>query len=467
MSYLFSWLALTNDFNREGMPSAEGPNYAIHRYHFRHRQHILLATSDTSHAAEKFAALIQNDFPGHNLQLRYLDIDISRLPEVKSAVEGVLMDYADAQMDIFFSPGSSLMQVSWYLCHTTLNLRTRLLQLMRPEHSRNPEFPDLEEIETLDAPHKSGLMLQQHKMETAKPPNAPFIASVQEEAYRKAQLVAATDRITTVIYGDSGTGKELIARQIYTHSVRKHKPFRTVNCSALSDQLLESRLFGYKKGTFTGAYKDTKGMFEEADGGTLFLDEIGDISWYMQQVLLRVLQEHEIEPLGGHPKKVNVRVIAATNNDLYDLCRQGRFRWDLFYRLTVAEIHLPPVAQFSRKDKQGLINHFIGQKQKALHKDFQLQPDKQVWEQLLNYAFPGNIREVENLIAGLYVLNKPGIQLTDLPHRMLQHRLEPHQRSLQAAQQAHIRKILAETGGNKSQAARILGISLNTLKKKI
>ena len=145
--------------------------------------------------------------------------------------------------------------------------------------------------------------------------------------------MAQTDDVTVLILGESGTGKENLAKYIHKNSIRKEKPYITVNCSAFNDQLLESRLFGYKKGAFTGADKDTIGLFEMADEGTIFLDEIGYISPYMQQSLLRVLQEKEIMPLCGKPKKVDVRIIAATNQNLVKLCEEKHFRWDLYYRL--------------------------------------------------------------------------------------------------------------------------------------
>ena len=463
--FLFSWLARTNDFYNNGAVNTGGPNYMFHRYHYSHQKHILLATSDTASLVKKLTNRIQHDFPDHEITWHYLNFNINRLSEVKSGVERILMDYSDYPADIFFSPGSSIMQVAWYLCHTTLNLDTRLVQLLRPEHSQNKNFPDLEEIETIDAPHKSGLMLQERTIDKKQSPDAPFIAKVQEDAYDKAKLIGNTDPVTAVIYGESGTGKELIARHIYRNSIRKDKPFRVVNCTAISDQLLESRLFGHKKGTFTGAISDKDGLFEEADGGTIFLDEIGDISAYMQQALLRVLQEKEIEPVGGKPKKIDVRIIAATNRDLFELCRTGHFRWDLYYRLTVSEIHLPAVSQFSDKDKHDLITYFIRKKRKELRKNFEITLYQKVWEWLLSYSFPGNIREVENLIAGLYVLHKSKIDLLDLPLRL--EREEYDRSSLKAVQLRHIRNVLKKTKGNKSQAARILDISLNTLKKKL
>ena len=463
--YLFSWLARATDFYDDGTVNTDGPNYVFHRYHYAHREHIVLATPDTEALVIQLTNRIRSDFPEHKIVYQYLDVNINKLSEVKSAVERILMDYADYPADIFFSPGSSIMQVAWYLCHTTLNLDTRLVQLLRPEHSQDKIFPDLEEIETIDAPHKSGLLLQQHRIDKKQSPDAPFIAKVQEDAYEKAKLVGNTEPVTAVIYGDSGTGKELIARHIYQNSIRTNKPFRTVNCTAMSDQLLESRLFGHKKGTFTGAISDRRGLFEEADGGMIFLDEIGDISPYMQQALLRVLQGKEIEPVGGKAKTVDVRIITATNKDLYELCRSGHFRWDLYYRLNVAEIYLPPVSQFSASDKRALINYFIRQKRKELHKNFEISLHKKAWERLQSYSFPGNIREVENLIAGLYVLHKSRIELKDLPRRL--EREEHDQRSLNAVQRNHIRRVLKETNGNKSQAARILNISLNTLKKKL
>ncbi|SHE47881.1 sigma 54-interacting transcriptional regulator [Clostridium fallax] len=208
---------------------------------------------------------------------------------------------------------------------------------------------------------------------------------------------ASKSTSTVLIRGESGTGKELIAKAIHNNSLRKDKPFVRVNCAAIPENLLESELFGFEKGAFTGAIKSKPGKFTIADGGTIFLDEIGDMPVYMQVKLLRVLQEKEIESLGGlEPHKIDVRVIAATNRDLESLMKSGDFREDLYYRLNVLSINLPTLKE-RKADIPLLVEHFIAKLNKKLNKNIK-SIDSDCMNLLQNYSWPGNIRELENII---------------------------------------------------------------------
>jgi transcriptional regulator with GAF, ATPase, and Fis domain len=229
---------------------------------------------------------------------------------------------------------------------------------------------------------------------------------------------AATD-YPVFIYGESGTGKELLAREIHSRSPRRNKPFLTQNCSAIPDTLLESELFGYKKGAFTGADRDKMGLFEAADGGTLFLDEVGEMPFNLQAKLLRVLQEHEIKPLGdSRTKTVDVRIITATNRDLQAAIRDKDFRQDLFYRLNVLPLRLPPLRERA-EDVPLLARHFL--KREAEH--MRLKPkiiSREALEFLMAYPWPGNIRELENIIKQLMVVvHFEVIELRDFPEHFL------------------------------------------------
>jgi DNA-binding NtrC family response regulator len=230
---------------------------------------------------------------------------------------------------------------------------------------------------------------------------------------------------------------------------------------------LESRLFGYKKGAFTGADKDTKGILEEAKGGTVFLDEIGDISPYMQQSLLRVIQNNEITPVGGTPKKIDVRFITATNKNLAELCKQGKFRWDLYFRLNVAEIELPNLMERKKDEIKELIQFFIKQKKKELKKSSQLSLTKEAMDVLQHYTYPGNVRELENLIESLYVFHDDEITKQDLPGKV---KRVPEEKSLhwKDVEKAHIKKVLKLFNGNQKQTKEAIGYgSINTLKNKL
>lgn len=229
---------------------------------------------------------------------------------------------------------------------------------------------------------------------------------------------SAESDVAVLIQGESGTGKELVACAVHACSDRKEKQLITVNCSALSESLLESELFGHIKGAFTGAIRDRKGRFEEADGGTIFLDEIGEISPLIQIKLLRVLQQKEIERVGESMKRmINIRIIAATNKDIYQLVKEERFREDLYYRLKVFPIHLPPLRK-RKDDIPLLVNHFIDINNKNTGKRIQ-GISQAAMSSFMNYYWPGNVRELENSIEHAFVLcDRDRIDVLDLPEEV-------------------------------------------------
>jgi len=284
-----------------------------------------------------------------------------------------------------------------------------------------------------------------------------------QEIFSLISDIANTDS-TVLIQGESGTGKELIARAIHFNSHRKTKPFVVANCSAYSQSLLESELFGHEKGSFTGAIRRKIGRFEMANGGTIFLDEIGEVSPPTQILLLRVLQDHRFERVGGEETlEVDVRVIAATNKNLTEEMRKGTFREDLYYRLNVIPIFVPPLRE--RKDDIPLLSsHFLKKFSQDRGKEVaSFSPE--VMEMFLAHSWPGNVRELENVIDHAIIIAKQEkVLLKDLPQFLLQRSLPPQELvTLQDYEKNLILKTLQETNWNKHKAAKRLNINRSTL----
>ena len=289
---------------------------------------------------------------------------------------------------------------------------------------------------------------------------------------------SARSKATVLIRGESGTGKELIAKAIHYTSPRKDGHFVPVNCAALSENLLESELFGHEKGAFTGADKQRKGRFEQADGGTIFIDEVGEISVSAQVKLLRVLQEREFERVGGNETVlVDVRVITATNQDLEKMVERGNFREDLFYRLNVISLRIPPLRD-RKNDIPPLVSHFIAKYASENDKEIE-DISKEAMDILMKYDYPGNVRELENAIERAVVMTRGTIITTeDLPiHiRIAQSESgsiysEMKGKSLpeivEHLERHLVADALAKTDGNQSKAAEILGISERNLRYKL
>jgi len=291
--------------------------------------------------------------------------------------------------------------------------------------------------------------------------------------FRLVEKVATTNT-NILIQGESGTGKELIARAIHHNSPRAARPFVAINCGALPETLLEAELFGHMKGAFTGAVASRPGLLRSAEGGTAFLDEVGEVSLAMQVRLLRAVQEHEVTPVGSSaPIHFDARIICATNRDLEKEVAEGRFREDLFYRLNVIEVHLPPLRE-RREDIPLLARHFItrtAREQAGNEKPI----ETAAMSALINYAWPGNIRELQNAVERAYTLSGDTIDLDSLPPRVrdaASHTLtmrDPDglRPTLEEVERRHIFETLASVNQDKTCAANILGIDLSTLYRKL
>lgn len=297
-----------------------------------------------------------------------------------------------------------------------------------------------------------------------------FRSRVMEELVNMAGRVAAS-RSTVLIQGESGTGKEILARLIHNLSPRAERPMITVNCGAIHENLLESELFGHEKGAFTGAVKRRIGRCEEADGGSLFLDEIGEMSLPLQVKLLRFLQEREFQRLGGNENiKADVRIISATNRDLEARVREGAFREDLFYRLNVVTMSIPPLRE-RKDDIPPLIDFFL--KKFSSENGKQKSVSREARDLLIKYDYPGNVRELENILERSIVISRDGvISVDDLPFRdgvggpgkKLEGKMKD---SIEALESQMIRDALQQSGSNQSKAAELLGISERMLRYKL
>jgi DNA-binding NtrC family response regulator len=300
-------------------------------------------------------------------------------------------------------------------------------------------------------------------------------SSALQSVFRLIEKVSVTN-VNILIQGESGTGKELVARAIHHHSPRASKPFVAINCGALPETLLESELFGHTKGAFTDAKTDKKGLFRSVEGGTLFLDEIGEIPVSLQVKLLRALQEHEVTPVGSSlPVKFDARIIAATNRILEEEVAKGNFREDLFYRLNVLELYLPPLRE-RREDIPLLAKHFaqkIAREQKAAEKPI----SKEAMNALVNYNWQGNIRELQNALERAFILSgEDEIEPESLPPRIRQNvegnafgmrdpeGLRP---TLEEVERRYVLETLKTVNQDKTLAANILGIDLSTLYRKL
>jgi Nif-specific regulatory protein len=306
---------------------------------------------------------------------------------------------------------------------------------------------------------------ERHRMVVGESPQINYALSVAKKA--------AASRSTMLLLGESGTGKEIFARAIHSWSDRRGKPFVAINCVGLSKELLGSQLFGHEKGAFTGASELKQGKMELAHGGTVFLDEVGDISTELQTKLLRFLQEREFERVGGtKPIRVDVRIIAATNRDLNNAVREGRFRLDLYYRLNVVSLHLPPLRE-RREDIPGLASYFLRRSVSETKKNF-TGITKEALQKLMAYEWPGNVRELANIIESAVVMGQgPEVGVRDLPAKLvswapkiLQDGFSYHE-AIDDYRRELIEKTLAQTQGNRAEAAKILGLQRTYLSRLI
>jgi two-component system response regulator HydG len=416
----------------------------------------VVACADGSSAVERFK--------DENFQVVITDI---KMPGVNGMEVLARIKELDSSVPVIIMTGHGSME-------TAVEAVNRDAYAYLLKQARNDEIKQLvkkaAEMRLLQKENR--LLKQQLKKNLSERPTIGKSQKIRQ-VFAVVDKVAETDS-TILIFGESGTGKELVAREIHLKSCRTDGPFVSINCGALPETLLESELFGHVRGSFTGAVRDKEGLFAVAKGGTFFLDEVGETSPTIQVKLLRVLQEREIIPVGGtKPIKVDVRLIAATNADLERDVETGKFRADLFYRLNVIPLRVPPLRE-RKDDIPLLVEHFLKIYCEGAGRQIKtLAPD--AFEVLMRYDWPGNVRELENAVERAVILQEGRvIQAEDLPEKL---RARGHERSedivsvtnltLDELEKEYLLKVLEETGWHKKRAASILGINASTLYRKL
>lgn len=466
---LVSWESLSQDYDKkQSAVNTEGPNYSYHKNFFKqdnYDRHLIFCTSIENSSQlpiNKLTEKLAKDFPEHEVEVRYIGLeDPYNLREIKPKVEQVLLEHRRCQLDILTTADTPVMSLGWYFAHASLGLESQLVEV-NGEGKRtmlNAEY----------VPQGTEAMHVNERINASLFDDDYCYTPAIESIYRKAHYrVAPAENVTVFISGETGTGKTHLAHYIHDNSPRKDKGFEAVPCAALNDEALYVRMFGTQ---------EEEGAFARCDGGTVFLDEVGDLSIYMQQVLRQVLQRDNqgrmhIRPLGGKPRVVDVRVVASSSQDLYAKCQKGNYRWDLFYRLMVSELHMPALRERGAKDLKTLFEYLL-KKVGQEHGVPTLNYKSEVWDHLKNYTFPGNVRELLGIVQRFYVEVEPEswISLGDFPpHFRRQVTVESSQyevETIEDMEKIHIDKIMRKYKGKSTYVAKALGIQPATLYNKM
>lgn len=460
---LLTWIGFADFVKDKNTVSEQSPILNFHQLNKdTYDIHILLTTAEENHSNNDWvkALLLRSrltkDFRNIQFNLIGCNINAFDLQSVYATSEKVLNEYSTDKVDIIFSLGTSIMSVAWSMLHAEKGINTTLIQGIAPKFGSTepPKFIPV----YINRLNPGAINIDYGLKKDQKYKLTDSIIKI----YEQAKIIAGYDKITTLIIGDSGSGKEHLAKYIYHQSSRSHKVFMPVNCSSLSDDLLESRLFGHLKGSFTGAANEQTGFFESANGGVLFLDEIGDISPRMQQSLLRVLQEGKIIKMGDTKElDIDVRIIAATNKNLEDEIEKGNFRRDLYYRLIETVLTIPSLKERGYDELKDLINFFIEKNEAELNK--KLRFSAKTIDLLAAYNYPGNVRQLQSIIKNIFIFNN---------HKADEHYIQKLLSSkinisfnLKEAQNRHVLKTYNYFNQKKMKTAEALGITINTMNK--
>ncbi len=459
---LLSWIAYQFDFTPDGTElSPTSPTLGLHKTFFKsHTAHHILVPRNSQDLENQESmdrkkgllfTFLRKKYPKRNIEIVEIDLGSPYdFEEVYRQCQILLKNYETAfdQIDILVSTGTSLMRAVWFLLHSQSLAPTQLIQ-----GKENDEFSVVK-------------LENRYKAIFATPPEillTPTHQKVRRDALKYAKFLDKDLKTNILITGESGTGKEHLVKYIHENSPLKKQVFKPINCAAFQETILLSELYGHAKGAFTDAKTEKKGLIASCENGILFMDEIGDTSKFMQASLLRFLENKTYQSLGSETeKKANVRIIAATNQPLVELCDQGKFRYDLFVRLSTLELHLPAYHEHPLAERKAWIEEklrSIRENMKNQNLDFQDYSFSAEAEKTLYHSrFRGNFREIENLLQKWFLLEKTEITLADFPKH---HQIEPVPVDLETLTIQHIKKIRKQCA-NDSEAIELLGISKGT-----
>lgn len=433
MKYLISWFGVQKDFTDGGLQiDPNGFTNSLHRDIFEQHnydKHILLTLRDDEEPFSKKKNMLRwlkEQYLNHSVEFRHLEMDTQDLNNygvIEDQIRSIIQTFdAQHKLDVIAGIGPTALNMALSILNAVMPDRFNLYLMQRPEHSKDKN-PKHELIPVI--PYKNAFFdrkLMEHRFNNEIPTEI-FKDEIIEREYEKALTYAkSTDPV--LILGETGSGKDVMASFIHNQSPLKNKSFMAINCASLQDSVLYSELFGHEKGAFTGAEKEHKGLFETYKDGTLFLDEIGDISPFMQQSLLRALQNKQIKKLGSNKliEGISPRIIAATNRDLYKLAEEGKFRMDLYFRLCDMEIELVPYRTRNIEQRKTAITHFI--KKGELKWGYTINISTNTKSIIEDYSFPGNFREIWSVCNGLFIWKDQLIEPQMLPKRMINNKIQ-------------------------------------------
>ncbi len=435
MKILITWLGFKEDFIETGKsfqfnPSGFTGNIQgdiLDEYNFN--KHVILYTNDRSESIRhelnskkyQIKEFLEDQYPNHQFELADTGIDktdLQNFPVIESSLRSFLQKFdATDELHVIAGTGPTSVSMAWCTLNLAMKDRFKLHVLQKKEYTSDGKKSNLKEVN----PYISELLddkLREHHINLNIPKDI-YNDDIVEQEYKKAMAFAQAIDMNVLILGETGCGKDKMAEFIVRESPLPIEKYRPINCASLPDELLYSELFGHVKGAFTGAIADRNGLFEECNGGTLFLDEIGDISPFMQQSLLRAIDNQQIKKAGSNKieQNIKVRIIAATNINLYEKCKAGKFRWDLYYRLSNPEIVLQSYRSRTAKERKNVIQHYIAILEKKWGRKISFSKD--ALKVIEGYSFPGNFREIYNTINSLFPLRLDVISPEDLPERFM------------------------------------------------